>query len=214
MSERVQLKTKASLGAFLDSVIDESLKQALHQKALQEKEKQSAQAGTQAPMDNSGGSGGGSMDALNGGGSEGGSGDQNASKTMDDETEKLKQGEVKVSDVTEKLNSIRSGKSFKDDKVKAAMEEYVDSLSKPEKVALLAFLKGIAQIVTGEVPGQQAVEPDSKPANVSMEKDAQVQHKTIKPNVIKGANTGDKKPAKGGAEDTSGPAPITPKTRG
>jgi len=75
---------------------------------------------------------------------------------------------------------------------------------------LLAFLKGIAQIVTGAVPGQQATEPDSTPANVQMQKKDAQQHKTVKPNVIKADQPGPTGSAKN-IEDTS--APISAKKR-
>lgn len=213
--KKIALKTAASLGTFLDGVIQESMKSALHQKALQEKEKQTAASGgTQGGGDNSGGGDGGVSDLFGSGDSGGGDGggeEDTSSKTMDDETEKLEKGEVEPKDVIDKLNAIRSGKSFKDDKVNAAMDEYVGSLSKAEKTALLAFLKGIAQIVTGEVPGQQAVDPESKPAHISMEKGDQKKVKHIEPNVIKASPPKEK--AKTGTEDTSGPVPITPKKK-
>lgn len=213
---KTALKTGASLATFLDGVIQESVKSALHQKALQEKEKQAAASGgTQGGGDNSGGEGGGDTDLFGGGDSGGDSGadDQDtSSKTMDADTETMEQGDIEPKDVVDKLNAIRSGKSFKDDKVSAAMEEYVGSLSKAEKTALFAFLKGIAQIVTGEVPGQQAVDPESKPAHVSMEKGPEkAKSKHIEPNVIKGQAP--KAKAKTGTEDTSGPVPITPKKK-
>lgn len=214
MADKVVLKTGASLGTFLDGVIKETVKSALAQKALQEKEKQAqASGGTQGGTDNSGGGGGGDTDLFgtgdSGGGDEGGE-EATSSKTMDDETEKLEQGDIEPRDIVDKLNAIRSGKSFKDDKVKSSMEEYVGSLSKAEKTALLAFLKGIAQIVTGEVPGQQAVDPSADPAGVEMEKGQKQKTKHIEPNVIKAAAP--KSKAQGG-EDTSGPVPITPKKK-
>lgn len=213
---KTALKTGASLATFLDGVISESVKSALHQKALQEKEKQAAAGGqAQGGGDNSGGGGGGDTDLFGGGDSGGDSGadDQDtSSKTMDADTETMEQGDIEPKDIIDKLNAIRSGKSFKDDKVSAAMEEYVGSLSKAEKTALFAFMKGISQIVTGEVPGQQATEPDSKPAHVSMEKGPdKAKTKHIEPNVIKGAAP--KTKAKTGTEDTSGPVPITPKKK-
>lgn len=210
--DKVALKTGATLRTFLNGVIDESVKAGLHQRALREKEKQVA-AGSQGGTNNSG-SGDGEDTDLFGGSDSGGDGEATApaapSKTMDDESNKMKSGDVKAKDVVERLNSIRSGKSFKDDKVKAAMEEYVESLSKAERVALFAFLKGIAQIVTGEVQGQQATEPDSHPADVTMQKGDQHQTKHVDPNVIKGAAP---KPKKQGGENTSAPVPITPKRK-
>lgn len=204
-----------TLGAFLDSVISESVagaKAKLHHKALDEKDKQAAQAGSQAPSSD----GGGSTDLFGGddSGSDGGSqdGDNEQSKTGSDaEDEKLKDGDIDPKDIIDKLNSIRSGKSFKDSAVKGSMEEYIESLSKPEKVAMLAFLKGIAQIVTGEVAADQAIEPDSNPANVEMSKGEQKSMKSIQPNVIKAVPQ--KKAAATGGENTSSPVPITPKRK-
>ena len=79
--------------------------------------------------------------------------DATASKVKDTEVDKLKK-KVEVDDVIEKLNSIRSGKSFKDEKILASLTKYFDELEDSEKFALAAFLKGISQIVTGEIEGQ------------------------------------------------------------
>lgn len=216
MSTKTTLKTGTSLATFLDGVIQESVKSGLAQRALQEKEKQAAATGgTQGGTDNSDDEEGGDTDLFGTGDSdsdEGGDEEQATSKTMDDDTETLEQGNVEPKDIIDKLNAIRSGKSFKDEKVSAAMEEYVGSLSKAEKTALLAFMKGIAQIVTGEVPGQQATEPDSNPAQVSMKKGPEpAKTKHIEPNVIKASAP--KQKSTGGSEDTSGPVPITPKKK-
>lgn len=214
----VKLQTASSLGAFLDNVITESVKSGLHQKALQEKEKQqSAQGGG----DNSNNDDGDDTDLFGGDNSGGNGGDEkqaSSSKTMDSETdddedtETLEQGDVEPKDIIDKLNSIRSGKSFKDEDISSAMDQYVGSLSKAEKTALLAFLKGIAQIVTGEIPAQNATEPDSNPADVQMKKGPEsAKTKHIQPNVIKASAP--KMKQKGGAEDTSGPVPITAKKK-
>ena len=217
---KVKLNSGNSLRSFLSSVIDEGVKSALAQKALTEKEKQNATAGG---GDDSGddddlfgdaGGGEGNDETPPDANAEGGGG--TTSKTMDDETEKLKAGDIKPKDVVDKLNSIRSGKSFKDSAVSTAMEEYIESLSKPEKVALLAFLKGIAQIVTGEVPGQEAEEPSNAAPDVQMQKGDKKDVKHIKPNVIKGGKKSAGAPEPGKAEpqeDTTSPAPIIPKKR-
>jgi len=207
----VKLTTGTSLRSFIASVIDEGVKSTLHRKALTEKEKQEATASSNQkakdpPEGNQGGFLGGDSDDSDG------DDEATSSKTMDDETEKLRQGDIKPKDIVEKLNSIRSGKSFKDSAVSGAMEEYIGSMSKAEKVALLAFLKGIAQIVTGEVAANHADEPSKHPADVHMDKanEPHVVHKH--PNVIKAAGKpSEKKGAR--AEDTSAPAPIVPKRR-
>jgi hypothetical protein len=87
------------------------------------------------------------------------------------------------------------------------LDEYVSSLTKAEKVALLAFLKGISQIVTGEIPPKDAVEPKDPAPDVSMKKGAGRDAVTVKPNIVKNPEAGPKRKS---GEDTSGPAPISP----
>lgn len=131
-------------------------------------------------------------------------------KLLQKDVSSMKKAEVDVDQVIEKLNTIRSGKSFKDDQIKSSLDDYFKSLKKPERVALLAFLKGIAQIVTGEVVGNKATEPSDPAPSVTMKKD--VYKKVIKPTVIK--KTPKKSPGEpGGKEDTTPPtpAPIKPK---
>lgn len=222
----------ATLQSFLREVIGEGAKSALAQKALEEKENQAKHS--KPAEDDEGGtdifSGGDDGDSSGGDGDsgeapQGKSGDnKGSSKTMDDETEKLKQGDVDPKDVVEKLNSIRSGRSFKDSAVAQPMEDYITSLSKAERTALYAFLRGIAQIVTGEVPAKQAEDPSKHPADIKMDKSNQPHVKHVEPNRIKGGGGGNKHAGapdggghadKGGheEEDTSAPAPITPKRR-
>jgi hypothetical protein len=219
----VKITSGKTLRSFLDQVIGEGVKSALAQKAMNEKEKQQAAAG---------GGGGSDVDSLFGddeGGTDKPAGDEggeqpdeqpeapHASKTMDDETEKLQKSEVKVKDIVEKMNAIRSGKSFKDSAVSKAMDEWIGSLSKTERVALFAFLRGIAQIVTGEIPGKQAEDPGKHPSDVKMDKTNEPHTVHKKPNVIAGPSR-DAEPVKNGKapeEDTRAPtpAPITPKRR-
>jgi hypothetical protein len=199
-----KIKTGSGLASYLDSVIQETVKSSLQQRALKEREKQDLTQGSKK-SNNSSGNNQSKVDEDN-------SGDTVASKTMDDETDKLKTGEsIKADDIVSRLNTIRGGHSFKDEHVAAAMEEYVESLTNAEKTALLAFLKGISQIVTGEISGDDATDPKTHPADVKMKKDNEThqQKKHVDPNVIK--TTQDKKPKKDNKEDTSGPVPITPK---
>ena len=178
-----RISSGKSLNSLLSSIIDESVKSALQQRSLQEKENQEATAAAV----------------------------KDAQTLPDEDKETLEKGEVDVDDVIEKMNSIRSGRSFKDEVVKSNMEQYVDSLSKAEKTALLAFLKAISQIVFGELPAAQAIDPSEKPSDVKMEKGASAQKKTIKPNVIKAQMPQPEKEAP--AEDTSAPVPISPKKK-
>lgn len=115
--------------------------------------------------------------------------------------------EISLENTVDKLNSIRSGKSFKDDQVMAQMEKYYGDLKDAERKALQAFLTGISQIVTAGVPGDQAPEPEEAPTNVQMVDKDKVQSKAVKPNVInKGGSGGggNQRPA----EDTSAPVNV------
>lgn len=198
-------KNGISLSAAIQTIVRESIKSQLYRNAMDEKERQSAMLDEEDDDadDLFGTEGGDEGDAE--------SSDEKpaASKTGEDEKDKLKKGDITADDVVEKLNSIRAGKSFKDESIASKLEEYVDSLSKPEKTALLAFLKGISQIVTGEVEAKAATDPGSDPAKVKMEKGEQIQKKTIKPNIIKAPPK--EKKEKPSEEDTTGPVPITPK---
>lgn len=201
-----KIKTGQNLAKVIDLLIEDSVSQTLRAKALQEKEKQ--QANTPQPAQKNSDSQQGSSSSL--------FDDENSkepdttSKTIDDESEKLGAGKVSVDDIIEKLNAIRSGRSFKDDAVYGSMTQYVDSLSKAEKVALLAFMKGISQIVTGVVPADSATDPGDNPADVEMQKGTPHKEKHVDPNVIK---TSAVTPQKKKVEDTTSPAPITPKKR-
>lgn len=180
---KAQQKSLRTIDQYLGNIIKESLRSTLQRKALQEKEIQ---------------------DSMSTGGDE--------SEPVDDEKQKLKKGDVSSKDIIEKLNTIRSGKSFKDSNISSALEKYVNDMTKAEKTALLAFLKGISQIVTGEIAADAAIDPSDDPADVEMEKSAGVKKVTIKPVIIKKAGGEEKKkPSK--EEDTTGPVPITPKAK-
>jgi hypothetical protein len=130
-----------------------------------------------------------------------------SSDSEDEDVTAMKKGDIKSDDVIEKLNTIRSGKSFKDEEISGKMQKYVSGLEQPERVALLAFLKAIAQIVTGEIESQDIVDPSKPPASIEMKKSSG-KTVTIKPTIVKAEKKGEKKPS---SEDTSGPAPIQPK---
>jgi hypothetical protein len=208
MENQLKIKSGKSLSKAIDEIVKESLKATLQQNASEEKVKQQEMLGEEdddlfdGEEKDSSGEKSGQEDSQ----------EKSSSKTIDSEKDKLKKGEIKSKDIVDKLNTIRSGKSFKDSSVSGKLDEYVESLNKAEKVALLAFLKGLAQIVTGEVEAEAAQDPSDDPADVKMEKGNEPQKKTIKPNVIK-APAKEKTEKKPGSEDTSGPVPITPKKK-
>lgn len=199
-----------TLGSVIDQVITESTKTALYRKGLAEKEKQVVVAKNKQQSQDGGDSQ--KKDGLND--KPMGGADNTPSATVADDTEALAQGKIDVDNVIEKFNAIRSGKSFKDDGVHKAFEQYFNSLSEAERIALLAFAKGIAQIVTGEVQGGQAVDPSENPSNIDMVKkdtaaDGSGEEKKVNPKVIK---VPEEKPAvkkaSNRSEDTSAPVVV------
>lgn len=205
------MSIRKSISELIAAVVFESTNKAtLHQKALQEKEKQMALASPKAAQQPPAQAQPVSQQAPAKSPPEAAT-EPAPSKTMDDETDKLKSGDVDAADIVEKLNAIRSGKSFKDSAIKSSMEQYIESLSAAERVALLAFLKGISSIATGEVPAQSAEDPSKHPADIKMQKGPEVHKKSIQPNVIKASSPKQKQSP--GAENTSAPVPITPKKR-
>lgn len=134
---------------------------------------------------------------------------QTSSTISPDDLNKMKTGEIELSDIEERLNAIRSGKSFKDSVVSAGMEKYFSKLDTPEKTALYNYLVSISQIVTATISGDAVPEPSDPPADVTMQKDGHGKKKIqIKPLINKGSHSSGKKNA---SEDTSGPLPIKPK---
>lgn len=116
--------------------------------------------------------------------------------------------EISLEASIEKLNTIRSGRSFKDDEILAQMESYYNDLKDAEKKALQAFLTGISQIVTAGVEGTQAAEPEDPPANIAMTDKNATKSKQVKPNIIAKGNAA---PSKKSAENTA--APVAAKQR-
>ena len=129
---------------------------------------------------------------------------------VDQEGNELQKGSITLDMVVDKLNSIRSGKSFKDDAIASQMGTYFDDLNDNEKLALYAFLKGISQIVTGEIQGQNAQEPeDAGQKVVDNGQGPQGRVKHVRPNIVK--KTQPSQPAAPSTENTS--APISAKQR-
>lgn len=200
-----------SIGSILDDLIKEAMspKHGLTQKALEEKEKQSAgeeEGDVDLDLDLF-------VDDEEGDGGEKKVDVKKTSKTMTDDMEAMK-SVPELEDVIEKLNVLRSGQSLKDEEVGESFRQYFESLSKAEKVAMFVFLKGISQIVTGEFTGEQAADPADDPANIQMSRDQEGseggQSKTIKPNVIKKPEPPEGKKTSDREEDTSPPIPIHP----
>lgn len=57
------------------------------------------------------------------------------------------------------LNTFRAGKSLKDEQTVKNLELYFDGLTRAEKQAMLAYTYGLAQVVTVDVSGRNALTP-------------------------------------------------------
>lgn len=127
---------------------------------------------------------------------------QNAPPQVDETGEPIDQ-------IISAINIIRSGRSFKDAPVKVELEKYLNDLDDKEKGILITFLKGLSQVASGQIPGDQAAEPQDGG-----------QYKVIS---TSGGSKIQVKPAGGGGqstpqsqEDTTAPSaapPIAPKQR-
>lgn len=71
-------------------------------------------------------------------------------------------------DIARVLNVIRAGKSLKDGETRKRFDVWWDLLNGSEKIALKAFLDGIAQIVAGDVSAEEASKPSMEPYSVEM----------------------------------------------
>ena len=69
--------------------------------------------------------------------------------------------------IVQGIDSLRSARSLKDPAVFADLEEYWDGLAPAEKVALLAFINGLAETLIGG-EGEMSKDPSDPPYNVEM----------------------------------------------
>lgn len=124
--------------------------------------------------------------------------------------------DVTVESVVQQLNAIRGGKSFKDTLVQQELARYFDGLDDSEKEALHAYLKGLAQIVSGQIEAGQAEEPSDYGVETKTmgKKTHQVKPNVVKKSAVKPSPTASA-PLGAPKEDTTPPAPgpIIPKKR-
>ncbi len=117
-------------------------------------------------------------------------------------------------DIIDKLNSIRSGRSFNDSAVSQNLDTYLQNTSDDQKQLIAAFLQGVAQIVTGQVAAAQATPAQDAGVQI-VAQNSNV--RTVKPTVIKRVSEpgAENTAAPQAAEDTAPPAesPIQVKSR-
>lgn len=74
---------------------------------------------------------------------------------------------ITVDMIIDSIDAIRSARSLKKPDVREEFEAYFNSLESAEKIALLAFLHGVAQTLIGNDHGTE-VDPSEAPYNVDM----------------------------------------------
>lgn len=102
--------------------------------------------------------------------------------------------DLSMEQIIDKLNAIRSGKSLKDKGVRERIGAYFEDLNSVQRLALFAFLEGLAEVVASEVSGDDARAPNDPDIGVDMtqtvsEKD--VESRKEQPRVVKSQSGGE-----------------------
>lgn len=82
--------------------------------------------------------------------------------------------EIDMSAIADLVDSIRAGKSLKDKKTRADLKAYYQRLNEEERLALYAFLSGLAEVMTdpeGDA-GEDATHPAKDPYKLKMSRSA------------------------------------------
>ncbi len=88
---------------------------------------------------------------------------------------------VKAADIVDLLNTMRSGKTLKDEEVRKNFQAYFDALSGSERVALFSFTQAIADIIAGEnTPEDIKNQPQPEDMGVEISKDDEPSKQTTK----------------------------------
>ena len=108
---------------------------------------------------------------------------------------------VKAGDIVDLLNTMRSGKTLKDEQVRKNFQAYFDALSGSERVALFSFTKAIADIIAGEnTPEDIKNQPQPEDMGVEISKDDAPEQKKTKSQKVDKAD--------GKAKDDSAPIVV------
>jgi len=78
--------------------------------------------------------------------------------------------DISVEQVAKKINQMRAGKSLKDKSAMNNLTSYFQRLNGPERIALYAFLQGLAKVIGGK-DGEDVKVPASKPYDIDMERE-------------------------------------------
>ena len=114
--------------------------------------------------------------------------------------------------IKDKVNTIRSGRSLRDDEIRGELKDYFNELTGDEQEALFAFLDGISQVLTAGIEGEEATDPSKSPHNLKVtaadSEEGEVKEKPKKSPVKKAQPSGKKD-----IEDTSPPIDVGKKQR-
>ena len=157
---------KKLLGLDIDELINESLRGLLFEVSEDEstanmKEKLKQQEKIQKSKDRKSRASGAKEDA----------GDEGEEMVKVSKPVKLKHEkvpEVNAQSIADKINELRAGKSLKDKETMNALKAYFEKLNGPERIALFAFLSGLAKVL-GDLTGDVKT-PHSKPFSIDMAK--------------------------------------------
>lgn len=92
--------------------------------------------------------------------------------------------DISPEQVAEKINVLRAGKSLKDKQTMQNLAQYFQRLNGPERIALYAFLQGLAKVLGGK-DGEQVKTPASKPYDVDMDREKKESKPSKEPNTEK-----------------------------
>lgn len=93
--------------------------------------------------------------------------------------------------IRDALNTIRAGRSLRDKNIRAELKSYVGQMDTEEKTALLAFLKGMGEILTAGMESDKVPDPSDPPYDIEMmqakreEKKKQEDAEDAAPGVVK-----------------------------
>jgi hypothetical protein len=78
--------------------------------------------------------------------------------------------DLSLEDIIDKLNAVRSGRSLKDEGVRQRIGTYFQEMTSAQRLALFAFLEGLAEVIATEVPGDDARSPSDPDIGIGMER--------------------------------------------
>jgi hypothetical protein len=115
--------------------------------------------------------------------------------------------------IKDKVNTIRSGRSLRDDEIRGELKDYFNELTGDEQEALFAFLDGISQVLTAGIEGEEATEPSKDPYNLKVTSSDDTKKSKPKEQPKKSPAKKPQPSGKKDLEDTSPPIDVGKKQR-